>query len=432
MARAEHGPPDPAVTARGAETTRSGPEAARPARGGVRAGERALAPDLARGFMLLMIVLSNTGFHLYAARHGASGWHPVDGSVWDAMARFVMITGLDLRSYPMFAFLFGYGMVQLYRRQRAAGTSERRAVSLLRRRSLWLLAFGAVHAALLMAGDILGLYGLVSLLLGWLFLRRADRTLLVWAGVFVALIAVLTALTVLDFLSGTDTSARMPDTVAYASVETSYPDSVVTRLQTWGLGVTLLGSLFSFAFHAAVLLGFWAARRRVLEEPGRHLRLLGWTAALGITVGWLGGLPVALDQVGVLSLPEAAHGPNGPVFMWQLLTGLPGGLGYAALFGLIAHWLSRRARASVPVVAVSALGQRSLSGYLAHSVLFSPVLAAWGLGLGAHLTSASMALFAVGVWLVTVAGAYALQRAGRRGPAEALLRRLVYGRADRR
>ncbi|CAM5244040.1 hypothetical protein SVIOM74S_02629 [Streptomyces violarus] len=72
------------------------------------------------------------------------------------------------------------------------------------------------------------------------------------------------------------------------------------------------------------------------------------------------------------------------------------------------------------------------SCYLAHSLLFAPVLAAWGLGLGAHLGSTTMALFAFAVWLVTVAGAYALERAGRRGPAEAVLRRLMYGpRVDR-
>jgi uncharacterized protein len=76
---------------------------------------------------------------------------------------------------------------------------------------------------------------------------------------------------------------------------------------------------------------------------------------------------------------------------------------------------------------VSAVGKRSLSCYLAHSLLFAPVLAAWGLGLGEHLSSWTMALFAVGVWLLTVAGAYALERAGRRGPAEAVLRRLMYG-----
>jgi uncharacterized protein len=70
-----------------------------------------------------------------------------------------MITVLDLRIYPLFAFLFGYGMMQLFLRQTAAGTSERAAMALLRRRSLWLIAFGLVHAALLMAGDILGSYG---------------------------------------------------------------------------------------------------------------------------------------------------------------------------------------------------------------------------------------------------------------------------------
>jgi uncharacterized protein len=95
------------------------------ARGPVRPGERALAPDLARGCMLLLIVVSNTGFHLWAAHHGASGWHPVGGSALDRVAQLLMITVLDLRVYPLFAFLFGYGMMQLFLRQTAAGTSER-------------------------------------------------------------------------------------------------------------------------------------------------------------------------------------------------------------------------------------------------------------------------------------------------------------------
>ncbi|MFJ4277208.1 DUF418 domain-containing protein [Streptomyces massasporeus] len=76
---------------------------------------------------------------------------------------------------------------------------------------------------------------------------------------------------------------------------------------------------------------------------------------------------------------------------------------------------------------MASVGKRSLSCYLAHSLLFAPVLAAWGLGLGEHLSSATMALFALAVWLVTVAGAYTLERAGRRGPAEVVLRRLMYG-----
>lgn len=76
--------------------------------------------------------------------------------------------------------------------------------------------------------------------------------------------------------------------------------------------------------------------------------------------------------------------------------------------------------------AVVALGRRSLSGYLAQSVLFIPLLAAWGFGLGAHLSSWSAAVVALATWSLTVAGAYALERSGRRGPAEILLRKLTY------
>jgi uncharacterized protein len=67
--------------------------------------------------MLLLIVLSNTGFHLWAASLGASGWHPVDGSTLDQVVQLLMITLLDLRIYPLFAFLFGYGMMQLFLRR---------------------------------------------------------------------------------------------------------------------------------------------------------------------------------------------------------------------------------------------------------------------------------------------------------------------------
>lgn len=67
-----------------------------------------------------------------------------------------------------------------------------------------------------------------------------------------------------------------------------------------------------------------------------------------------------------------------------------------------------------------------MTGYLAQSVLCAPVLAAWGLGLGAQLGSATMALYATGVWLVTVAFAVVLEQRGARGPAEVALRRLTY------
>jgi uncharacterized membrane protein YeiB len=74
------------------------------------------------------------------------------------------------------------------------------------------------------------------------------------------------------------------------------------------------------------------------------------------------------------------------------------------------------------------VGRRSLSCYLAQSVSFGLLLPAWAVGLGAVATVAQAALLAVGTWLVILLVAVVSDRAGYRGPAEVLLRRLTYGR----
>jgi uncharacterized membrane protein YeiB len=80
------------------------------------------------------------------------------------------------------------------------------------------------------------------------------------------------------------------------------------------------------------------------------------------------------------------------------------------------------------VSALVATGQRSLTCYLAQSVVFVAVLAAYGGGLGDDLGVAQVSVVALLTWLGTVLLAAALAAAGRRGPFEALLRRLTYGR----
>ena len=149
-------------------------------RGPARADERALAPDLARGMMLLMIVLANTPWLTYGRSTGLSTVHPDGGSVADRITQLLIMTFIDSRVYPMFAFLFGYGMVQLFNRQLASGLSVTAARRLLRRRNLWLLVFGFVHAALLWFGDVLGAYGLAGLIMVAIFFKRRDQTLLMW------------------------------------------------------------------------------------------------------------------------------------------------------------------------------------------------------------------------------------------------------------
>ncbi|WP_046470956.1 DUF418 domain-containing protein [Allosalinactinospora lopnorensis] len=406
-------------------------DTARPSlRAPVGGSERALAPDLARGFMLLLIVLANTPFYLWGRERGLTTFHPVDGSVPDQIVQAVIITCVDLRVYPMFAFLFGYGMVQLLLRQEEAGAPRQAALALLRRRNLWLLVFGFVHALLLWMGDILGAYGFAGLVLGALFLRRSNRVLLVWAGIGTSVLAIVSVLGVVgaSIAAAADAPAQTAggtDFMAMMTANVSETDPLAAagqRAMLWPL-IAVFQGVLTITVPVAILLGFWAARNRILEEPHRHLPLLRRVAIGGIAFAWLGGLPHALHHVDILPLTESVSWVFSTT---QSFTGLLGGLGYAALFGLIGYRLQGRVRHGLAVTSVAAVGKRSLSCYLAQSVICAPLLSAWGLGLGAVMGSAQMAAFAVATWLVTVAGAYALERADRRGPAEVLLRRLSY------
>lgn len=196
--------------------------------------------------------------------------------------------------------------------------------------------------------------------------------------------------------------------------------AALSRLVEWaGIGVVLQ----ALTVFGAVAAGAWAARRRVLDEPGRHLRLLTTMVALGLSAAVLGGLPIALlgGQFWTTASIPAQLGAGAA----HALGGYLGGLGFAAAFGLIAH-TAAAARHRLLGRALIACGQRSLSCYLLQSVVFVPLLPAWTLGLGASMRLWQGAALAAATWLVSVILATGAAQLGHRGPAELLLRRLTY------
>lgn len=102
--------------------------------------------------MLLGIALANVGLYLHGTEMGP-GLRPVDGSPLDRTLDFVVTLLVNDRSRPMFALLFGFGLVTMARRLGESGTEPRRRRSVLLRRQLLLNAFGGVHAALLFEGS---------------------------------------------------------------------------------------------------------------------------------------------------------------------------------------------------------------------------------------------------------------------------------------
>ncbi|MFG3254234.1 DUF418 domain-containing protein [Streptomyces sp. NPDC048172] len=393
------------------------------ARGPVRRAERALAPDLARGSMLLLIALANAAVAVFGNQPGAEA----SPHGWERPFNLLMFVFVHARAYPMFAVMFGYGLVQLARRQDASGAGSGAARSVLVRRNAWLVVFGLVHAALLNFGDFLGAYGIVGIVFTLVLLRRGEKVqrmvLWLWAAMTVYPLA-LGAVALHRALNGGPGSAPAPAVGVDSLTAPDYLTSIGDRLTEWPVH-----TLTVLPFIIIVWLGAWAARRGVLEDPARHRKLLVRTAVAGLGIAFAGGVPLGLVSAGFLHADQAAV--DAFTLLYEV-SGQFGGPGYVALFGLLALRLSRGRRSSRerPVVgALAALGQRSLSGYLFQSLVWVVVLSPYALDLGGRTGSPTLAaaVTAVLAWLATVLGAASLQRRSLPGPAEKVLRRLTYG-----
>ncbi|MFI7060847.1 DUF418 domain-containing protein [Kribbella sp. NPDC050124] len=383
-------------------------------RGPVTGRERALAPDLIRGAMLLLIGLANSANFAFAGQPGVES----SPHGFERVLNFLKLTFVDARAYPVFAVMFGYGLVQLARRQRSAGATTSAVRRILLKRNGWLIAFGLVHATLLYFGDFLGAYGIVGIICTLLLLNRGDKfhriVLAIWA--FEILYVLFTAFqSVAAVLNSSGPAAPLTNSPNPSLAATSYGASIVDRLHEYPMHTASV-----IGFLIVVWLGTWAARKQILENPAAHRSLLRGVAFTGLGITIVGGLPLALVGAGWLHVDAAAVDQ---LSYLSHVSGMFGGPGYVALFGLL---VARLSRISLPVRAISALGQRSLSGYLFQSVSWLVLLAPFTLDLDLGSTAYTAALIAIAVWVVSVAGAYAMSKRSYRGPAETLLRNVVY------
>jgi len=387
------------------------------------ASERSPVPDVARGAALLGIALANSTLHL-TDRVLGPGSRPVDGTALDRATDVVVGLLVDNRAFPMFTLLVAYGLAVVARRSAERGAPWPQARSLLLRRSLWLGAFGLLHLVLLFDGDILLTYGLLGVALV-LLVRAPDRVLV---GVGVAGLLPFVAVSGFDGVALGDAGA----TEWLPLATDTYLGSLAVRAVT--AATYVIGSPFVVVcFLSPAVVGLLLARRRVLERPSEHLALLRRLALGGFALSLPGAVPLVLASVQVLEVGSVVGYLLGVL---HAATGLAGAVAFVALVG----WLvgARQGRALSQGCTwtprglwwvAAAVGKRSLTSYLLQSVVMVPLLAPWGAGVGVGAGTALVAAVGVATYALTAVLAVVLERAGRRGPAEALLRRLVYGRA---
>jgi uncharacterized membrane protein YeiB len=375
--------------------------------------KRSLAPDLARGFMLLLIALAHAPMYVASSGSGVLN-HPLGGSWIDNTFKFLTLLFIDLRSYPMFAALFGFGLAMIVSRRLATGSSLDQTKLLVYRRCFFLIVFGVLHAVFIFSYDILSIYGIAGLIVGWL-LFRSDRAIVKGAAWFVGFVVfMLTVQAVMMAVSGEQASAP------HGSVATDmYGTSILIRFTEFPMWIVY--SLLVMPLLAPILIGVWVKRKELLEKPEQNKSILKYITIVGISVSVIGGLPFALAGAQVW---QPAPDLKGVLIGIHTITGLFGGIGYTAMFGLISLYIGQHQ--GVIVQSLVAIGRRSLTCYLAQSIILAILLSDWGLDIGDKIHSFTAALIAIVVWLLTVFLAVFLEHRGNKGPAETLLQRLIY------
>ena len=389
------------------------------------ARSRIPALDALRGVAVAGIVPMNViAFAMPAAAYinprAFGGTGAVDTALW--ALSFVLV---EDKFRALFAMLFGAGIVILIER----GT--------LRAHYARMAALGGIaiaHAVLLANNDVLRSYALAGLVLP-LALRWRVRTLLLAAGALMAVQLLVSGYVAFGWLrywyahaSGmpvdlaplAEVERRFgadPQVIAnsIAQAQESFGERLARRTGDWqvqayavlaALPSTLAAMLLGMAlWRNGLLAGEWPAQRAL--RLARNCTLLTVPPLLGMAVwSWTSGfdaIPTAFNAL-VLSAP------------FDLVLGV----GYAALamavfrgaiLGGAARW--------------AAVGRMALTNYLATSLIFAALFAAWGLGLFGEVGRAgALVLGLVPIIAMLIWSPLWLARF-RQGPAEWLWRSLA-------
>src|SRR5690625_2292728 len=247
--------------------------------------KRALSLDLARGSMLFLIILSHIPLFLYMIEPGVIT--KVAGSTpLDHFLNFLMEIIVDNRARPLFAVLFGYGLVMIYRKQSGRKGAEE-AKRIIKRRCWYLILFGAILAGIAGGQDILMTYGIAGLILAGSLKKTNDK---IMKRIVISVIICLIYLPVLwgGVLTGIG-DYGLP--TAYTGNET-YFGNLAGQLISIPI-VPLFTHLF-FPIIPSVYMGIWMGNKELLIQPDEHARLLKRLTVWGLVLSAGGLIPLVM------------------------------------------------------------------------------------------------------------------------------------------
>ncbi|MFL0366211.1 DUF418 domain-containing protein [Pseudobacillus sp. 179-B 2D1 NHS] len=372
--------------------------------------KRAISLDIARGSMLFLIILAHIPLYLYMIEPGVitkvAGSTPIDHFL-----NFFMEFIVDNRARPLFAILFGYGLVMIYRKQcERMGAEE--ANRIIKRRCWYLILFGAILAGVAGGQDILMTYGITGLILVS-SLKKDNNKIKKYVIISITICLIYIPILWGGFLFSNQ-SYGLP--VELTGQET-YSNTILDRLIT--IPIIPLFTHILFPVIPSVLMGIWFGNLNLLIKPHDHIKLLNQLTIGCLTISLVGAIPLVLiNDVWFPSFFIA-----GVAYGIHIITGFAGGIGYAALFGLLGVGTKYR---GVIVKAITAMGKRSLTFFVIHEVLIVILLSPIAFNLGAFLNVTTSVLLGIVIWVVTLSVAYIMDCRQIEGPLEKYMRYLTY------
>lgn len=380
--------------------------------------ERIQTLDLLRGISLLGILLVNILAFNYPMIHVRLTEYlstPADLNAEKMLTIFIQGS-----FYPLFAWLFGYGLQMQMTKANELGQNFIKTGS---RRLAILLVIGLLHAFLIWFGDILIMYAvmgfLVLLMLKLKPILKMIISVVLFSGFTFLMIGIYW---LVDKAGGTDFSAFTDIVQVKSSVEAygngSWMEAFNQRLSDLSIQLSPLMWFQSLVTILPFMLAGAAASQWKLIENAKKLKVL-WSILLvvGISVG--------------LFLKFQIYDEEQTMFGYALgtLLGAPIlTIGYTALIVLLA---------CIPnmlkiLTLFQLVGRMSMTTYLMQSIIQSLLFYGFGLGLYGTLSIENLMIIAIAIFIIQIIFAWVWLSKFNQGPVEMVWKRLTYGKSFRK
>ncbi|MCJ1748854.1 DUF418 domain-containing protein [Mammaliicoccus sciuri] len=372
------------------------------------AKQRIFSIDALRGFSLLGILLMNilTFAYPYQIINPFEFFQHQDGAWFKISSLFIIAS-----FYPIFAFLFGYGLSIMYQNSLDKGLNY---YPMITRRLLFLLLLGIIHGVFIFYGDILSTYALLGLI-AIIFVRLKPQYTLVALSIGICIFVLLYLLpmillkdvTQIESFVGLQELERVNNILSSAD----YVSIIGFNLKYFGMNIANAILVGPFSILPIMLFGIYAHQINWFNKIKQHKNLY---MVIGVVVLIL-GLAIKMIQI-------VLEGSVTSQLMSQMIGGPIVALSYIMFFVILCEDQTAR-KILTPL---QSIGKLSLTTYIMQSVICIIIFYGVGFNFYGKLPVLNIYIIGIVIYFVQLIVSYLYLIKFKQGPLEKLWRKVTY------